>query len=197
MFLIDDVLVSREIFKRKFVCNLSACKGACCWEGDWGAPLDNDEREILTEVRNLLRPYLSDEGNELIDRDGPFTYYPEPGKYGTPLQKDGACAYLTVDDEGVAQCGIEKAWADGAIEYKKPVSCHLYPLRFEVQQELSFKALNYDEWDICAAACELGESLNVPVYQFVKEALIRRFGESFYQHLEDIARDIEEGEDKR
>ncbi|NND07197.1 MAG: DUF3109 family protein [Saprospiraceae bacterium] len=192
MFLIKGILVSREIFAQKFVCNLNVCKGACCWEGDWGAPIDEDEEVILSGIREQVRPFLNEEGNQAIDEQGAFTYYKEPKKTGTTLVSDGRCAYMTIDAEGCAQCGFEQAHRAGVISFKKPLSCHLYPIRHQVEDERAFAALNYDEWDICSAACDLGTSLRIPVYQFVKDAIIRKFGEEFYAELDALAKDLEQ-----
>ena len=191
MILIKDILVSREIFERKFVCNLNVCKGACCWEGDWGAPIDQEEQVIIEEMRELLRPYLSEEGNQVIDEQGSFVYFEELKTMGTTLLPDGRCAYMIKDELGCAQCGIEHANRAGATSFRKPISCHLYPIRHTVEDERSFEALNYDEWDICNAACTLGSSLKVPVYQFLKDAIIRKFGAAFFAEMEEVAEDLE------
>ncbi len=189
MILIQDILVSSEVIKRKFACQLSACRGACCWEGDWGAPLDPDELEILEMIREDLRPFLTEGGNQVIDEQGTSSYYAQPKKHGTPLMPDGACAYLTFDEHDVGACGIENAYADGAVDFRKPISCQLYPLRYEEEGE-SFRALNYDDWDICAAACQKGQEEQMPVYRYVREAIIRRFGQAFFDTLDEVARDL-------
>ncbi len=191
MFLIREILVSHEILQHRFVCNLSACLGACCWEGDWGAPVEDYEQTILTNVRESLRPYLTRDGNELIDEQGSYVYYKEPKKMGTPLLANGHCAYLNLDSGGCASCGIETAHRDGAIDFKKPISCHLYPIRHQVESEKSFQALNYDEWDICQPACTLGKTLDLPLYEFAKEAIIRKFGVAFYEDLEAAAAELD------
>ncbi len=189
MYLIDDILVSDELFSEHFTCNLDACKGACCWEGDWGAPLEDSELQVLEESREKLRPYLTKAGNDVIDKVGSHSYYEEPKLHGTPLIEGAACAYLTFDDKGIGQCGIEKAHKDGAVNFQKPISCHLYPVRHTVEKHVSFQALNFEEWEICSPACTLGQTLKMPAYKFVKEALIRKFGLEFYQSLEQIDKD--------
>jgi len=189
MYLIDDVLVSEEVFSQHFTCNLDACKGACCWEGDFGAPLEDAELQVLDEIRETLRPYLTKAGNDVIDQEGSYVYYKGPNLHGTPLIEDAACAYLTFDDNGIGQCGIEKAHKDGVVDFQKPVSCQLYPLRHTVEEALSFQALNFEEWEICSPACTLGQSLKMPAYKFVKDALIRKFGPEFYESLEQIEND--------
>jgi hypothetical protein len=189
VLIIDEILISDDLIEAEFVCNLQACRGACCWEGDWGAPLEEAELQTLEHIYPAIRPFLDARGIALIEEEGLYTFYPEAGQHGTPLLEDGACAYLTFEDAGIAKCGIEKAWEAGATDFKKPVSCHLYPVRIKKTPEVGFEALNYDRWDICSAACALGKSLEVPVYRFVKDALIRKYGESFYEQLDAAARE--------
>lgn len=188
MLIVKDVLVSDEIVEEQFICNLKACKGACCWEGDWGAPLETAELHILEQIYEHVTPYLSEEGKAVIKEDGLFTFYKEPKEYGTPLLKNGACAYMTYDEIGIAKCGIEQAYLAGATDFKKPISCHLYPIRVTENKKTGFESLNYDEWEICSAACQLGKKEQVPVYRFVKEALVRKYGEAFYEELDMIAK---------
>lgn len=190
MFLIEEILVSEDLLKQQFTCNLTACKGACCWEGDWGAPLEDTEVETLSQIREKLRPYLTQAGNDVIDREGTHVYYEDIGKKGTPLIENSACVYLTFNETGIGQCGIEKAFREGTIDFRKPISCHLYPVRYSELEHVDFQALNYEEWSICQAACSLGASLQMPVFKFVKDALIRKFGASFYNELDRIATDL-------
>lgn len=189
MLLIDEVLLSEDLFIQQFTCNLNACKGACCWEGDWGAPLDHEEIKILTDIREALRPFLTTAGNAIIDEVGPHVLYEENQTIGTPLIEGAACAYLTHDQNGIGQCGIEIAHRAGISDFIKPISCHLYPVRHTKIEHVDFEALNYERWEICGAACTLGESLKMPVFRFVKDALIRKFGSSFYEELERVAND--------
>ncbi len=184
MYIIQEKLVSDEVFTQKFVCNLNACKGACCWEGDFGAPLEKEEVTILNNILPKVLPYLSDASQERLLSKGVATWYREANEDGTTLMDDGACAFLTYENNGIAKCGIEKAYEAGDINFKKPISCHLYPIRINKVEGVDFEALNYDEWDICSAACSLGEALKVPVFQFVKEALIRNYGKDFYEEME-------------
>ncbi len=184
MIIVKDILISDDLIEEQFMCNLNACKGACCWEGDWGAPLEEEEKTILDEIYKTIEPYLSKEGRKVISEKGKYTYYEEPGEFGTPLLENAACAYMTYDLNGVAQCGIEKAHKDGVIDFKKPISCHLYPVRINSDKDSHFEALNYDRWDICNAACKKGKENQMPVYRFVKDALIRRYGQDFYDELE-------------
>lgn len=190
MFLVDQILVSEDIIHQDFVCNLSACKGACCWEGDWGAPLEIEEVETLKNIREKLRPYLTDAGNNVLDSDGTHTYYEAIKGDGTPLIEGAACAYLTFNEQGIGKCGIELAYENKTIEFQKPISCHLYPIRHTRIEQVDFEALNYESWEICQQACQLGSRLQVPVYQFVREAIVRKFGQLFYDQLEQIAKDM-------
>ncbi len=184
MILIDDILISDDVLNEQFLCNLSACKGACCVEGDLGAPLNDDELPIFKEIYDSIKPYLTPEGIAEIAQQG-FYVKDEEGINATPLINGGACVYIAYDDDGTAKCGIEQAYLDGKIDWKKPISCHLYPIR--EQKMKYYTALNYDRWDICSAACEFGKKHQLPVYQFLKEPLIRRFGEEFYEKLEIVA----------
>jgi Fe-S-cluster containining protein len=187
MILIDDILISDDILKEYFLCNLSACKGACCWEGDWGAPLEPEEVEVLDDILEELKPYLPEKSLKLLELGGPTAYYEELGKEGTNLHEDGACVFLTYDELGIARCGIEQAFRDGKINFRKPISCHLYPIRVSKNEIVGFEAMNYDRWEICNAACSLGEKEKVPLYKFAREAIIRAYGQSFYDQLEAAA----------
>jgi len=183
MVVIGDVLVSDEVVSEKFVCNLNACKGACCWEGDFGAPITEAEKQILDDIYLSIKPFLSAEGQEVLENKGKYTYYKQVDEWGTPLLNNAACAYLTYSELGIAQCGIEKAYQAGATQFIKPISCHLYPIR--VKNEIAgYEWLNYEKWNICSAACSLGKDLKIPVFQFVKSALIRKYGAAFYEELD-------------
>jgi hypothetical protein len=192
MLIVQDKLISEELVTEQFVCNLNACKGACCWEGDFGAPLDNTERRTLDRIYDAVRPYLTAEGQAAIEQNGTATYFKDMKQYGTTLVRNAACAFLNIDSTtGIAQCGIEQAWRDGKTgDFVKPISCHLYPIRVSRDEAVGFEALNYDRWDICAAACSLGKSEKIPVYQFAKTALIRAYGEDFYDELDATAQYI-------
>lgn len=193
MLLIQEVLVSDEVIEEQFVCNLSACKGACCWEGDYGAPLETAEVHQLETEYQRISPYLSAAGREVIAREGVFTYYKEEKEFGTPLLTNGACAYMVYDESGIAKCGIEQAYRDGATKFLKPISCHLYPIRVKSPKRPGYDRMNYDRWDICSAACTLGKKAKVPVYEFVKDAIIRKYGVTFYEELSAAAqRQVEE-----
>ena len=189
MIEIGDTIISRDLLHNAFVCDLAVCKGACCVEGDSGAPLEEDERAILDKEYEAIKPYLLDEGRKAIDRQG-SSVIDSDGDLGTPLVEEGACAYA-IFENGKALCGIEKAWKAGATAFRKPISCHLYPVR--VSSYSSFQAVNYHRWKICDPACQLGAQLEVPVYVFLKDALIRRFGLKWYHELEQVHAHLLEG----
>ena len=189
---IEDKLVSDEIFKKEFVCNLGACKGACCVEGDDGAPLELEEVDLLEENLDAIKPFMSEIGYETVMKNGVF-YMDQGNEPVTTLVKGGECAFVFRDDQGITKCSVEAAYRDGKIDFNKPISCHLYPIR--AHKLRSFKALNYDRWPICKDACTLGEELGVPVYKFLKEPLIRAYGVPFYQKLEEAAKELDENPD--
>jgi len=184
MFQLDKTIVSEEILEKEFVCNLNACKGACCVDGDAGAPLEKEELVILEEILPVLKSYLRKEGLQAIEAQGLYTTN-EQGEHETTLVNGADCAYVIYDEKNIAMCGIEEAYNQGEIAFKKPVSCHLYPVR--IKQYSEFAAVNYDKWEICDDACSLGQELGVPVYKFVKQALIRKFGKEWYSELEKVA----------
>ena len=184
MFQLGKTIVSEDIIQKDFVCNLSACKGACCVDGDAGAPLELQETEILKAIYPKVKPFLRKQGIAAIEAQGTFTTN-DFGEHETPLIDGADCAYVFFDKKGTALCAIEEAYNQGEIDWKKPVSCHLYPIR--VKDYTEFSAVNYHKWEICDDACTLGKELQVPVYKFVKQALIRKFGEDWYMELEKVA----------
>ena len=184
MFQLGKTIISEEVIKKDFLCNLSACKGACCIDGDAGAPLEEDEIKIMEAIYPKVKPFLRQEGIDAIEAQGTYVTS-EDGDLETPLINGADCAYVIFDEKNVALCAIEEAYNQGEVDWKKPVSCHLYPVR--VQDYSEFSAVNYHKWQICDDACELGEELGVPIYKFVKEALIRKFGEDWYAELEKVA----------
>ena len=186
MFQLGKTIVSEDILEKDFVCNLSACKGACCVDGDAGAPLSEEETKILAEIYPKVKPFLRKEGIAAIEAQGTWVKA-EDGEFETPLINGQDCAYVIFDGK-TALCGIEQAYNQGIVSWKKPVSCHLYPIR--VKDFSEFAAVNYDRWDICDPACSLGKELEIPLYKFVKEALIRRFGEDWYLELEKVAEEL-------
>lgn len=187
MILVENTVISDDVAEKFFVCNLEKCKGACCVEGDLGAPLEESELPILEEIYEQVKPYLSKEGIEAIEKHGKYIKDWE-GDFSTTTIDEKECAYAIYDERGILKCGIEQAYLDGKISWKKPISCHLYPIRITKYDE--YEAINYDRWSICSDACELGEKLGVPVYQFLKEPLIRKYGEKWYQELEQEVKDL-------
>ncbi len=180
MIAIGNTLISEDVIEKQFVCDLHACKGACCVKGDYGAPLEEEELPIMDKIYEKVKPYLRKEGIEAIEKQGKYLLY-EKKEWVTPLAKGMECAY-TVFENKVAMCGIEKAFYDGKINFKKPVSCHLYPIRITKQRN-GMEAINYDKWSVCKPACKLGASLKVPVFKFLKESLTRKYGKSWYKKL--------------
>lgn len=188
MFQLGKTIISEEIIENDFVCNLKSCKGICCVAGDAGAPVTKNEVEILDTIFDKVKPFLREEGIKAIEAQG-TSITTSANELETPLVEGKECAYVIFDDKQTALCGIEAAYNKGEVDFKKPISCHLYPIR--VKDYTEFSAVNYDKWQICDEACVLGEQLQVPVYKFVKEALERRFGEDWYKELENIADKIE------
>ncbi|MFL3662259.1 MAG: DUF3109 family protein [Polaribacter sp.] len=184
MFQLGKTIVSEDIIEKDFLCNLSACGGACCVDGDSGAPLDKEEAQMLEDIYPKIKPFLRKEGIAEIEKQG-TSITSEWGELETPLINDADCAYVIFDEKKTALCGIEEAYNSGAIAWKKPVSCHLYPIR--VKEYSAFSAVNYHKWEICDDACALGKELQVPVYKFVKQALVRKFGQGWYDELEKVA----------
>ncbi|HYF67924.1 MAG TPA: DUF3109 family protein [Ohtaekwangia sp.] len=182
MIKVGEVLVSDDVRDKEFVCNLEKCKGACCVEGDYGAPLEENELPILEEIYPIVKPYLSPEGIKAIEKQGKHTV-DDDGELCTPVIDGRECAYAMYDTKGILKCGIEQAYLDGKITWKKPISCHLYPIR--ITSKKNFEALNYHKWHICSPACALGKELQVPVYKFLKTPLIRKYGEQWYSELEE------------
>lgn len=183
MIIVGEALISEEIFEEHFICDLNACKGACCVEGESGAPLEETELPLLENAFEAAKEYMTHEGLKSVDENGLFVE-DEDGDLVTPLvSKHGACAYVFYDESGIAKCALEKAYLAGKTTWKKPISCHLYPIRLTKLKE--YIGVNYHRWPICAPACECGSTLQVPVYRFLKEPLIRRFGIEFFEQLDE------------
>ncbi len=187
MIIIEDKIISDALVEEHFICNLKACKGACCVAGDGGAPLEEEELGILDDIYDDIETYLTEAGKEVIKKQG--KYIPAPtGDYtdfSTPLINGAACAYINYNKLGIAECAIQKAYQDGIVDFEKPISCHLYPIRITKYND--FEAVNYNEWEICKAACQLGKEQQVPLYQFLKAPLIRKYGTEFYRQLDEAA----------
>ncbi len=180
MIVNGNTIISDDLKESYFVCDLSKCKGACCVEGDLGAPLTNQELSKLEAAFEDIKPYLSEEGRTAIEEQGLYVF-DEDREFSTPTVNGKECAYAIFDKNGVAKCTIEQAYKDGKTDFRKPISCHLYPVRISKYDQ--YDALNYDRWHICSPACELGKELKVPLYRFVKDALVRKYGQEWYDNL--------------
>ena len=187
MLEIENTLISLDVLEKKFTCDLSVCKGACCVTGDSGAPLEPHEADTLREIYPLLRPYLREESVKTIEESGTSVIDIENDTV-TPLNDGKECVFVLFED-GIARCAIEKAFFDGVIPFRKPVSCFLYPVR--IKKLSRYDAVNYDRWDICHAAPALGEKLNMPVYRFVQDALKQKFGAAWFNLLETAVSNFE------
>ena len=185
MIEVDDKIISFDVFEKQFVCDLSSCKGACCVEGDAGAPLTDKELDILPYIFNEVKPYMRTEGVKEIEKQGFFVVDPD-GDNTTPLVNNKECVFVVFDENEMAKCTIEQAYNDGKIDFKKPISCHLFPIR--IKEYRDFDAINYEAINICKPACDCGEQLQIPVYSFLKEPLIRLYGEEWYSKLTEAAR---------
>ena len=179
MIQVEDKIISLDVFEKHFVCDLNACKGACCVEGDAGAPLSETEEKILDEIYEKVKPYMKEEGIAEVEKQG-VAVYDADGDLTTTLVNNRECAFV-IEENGITKCAIEKAYNDGKVDFKKPISCHLFPIR--IKEYRDFDAVNYEEIKICKAACECGSKLEVPVYAFIKEPLIRKYGEAWYKEL--------------
>lgn len=185
MIQIEDKIVSTELFDNYFVCHLEKCKGLCCVYGDAGAPLEEYETRILEENLDKIKPFLRPGGIEAIEEKGAWEFDGD-GDRVTPLMGDDDCAYSIIDN-GIARCGIENAFNSDAIDFRKPASCHLYPIR--ISKIGNNIALNYHRWDVCKPALKLGRQYDMPVFRFLKDALVRVFGPAFYDELERVYED--------
>ncbi len=185
MIAIENVLLSDQVVEEQFVCDLNSCKGGCCVDGDCGAPLTQEETVIIASVYPRIKQYLKPEYIAEIEKQGTHTIDDEYG-YVTPAVNGGICVYAYTDDAGIVKCTFERAWKEGKIAFKKPISCHLYPIR--VKQMDGYEAVNYEpRKTLCKPACKLGKQLKVPVYQFLKESIVRKYGEEFYDTLDAVA----------
>ena len=184
---IGNKIVSTDIFSEQFTCDLNKCKGACCVKGNGGAPLNENEVDKIQKNIEKIKPYMSKSGMETVDREGVY-YLDEEDTPATKLINKKECCFVYFDKDEIAKCSIETAYKAGDINFNKPESCHLYPIRIKEFNE--FTALNYETWDICSPACSLGKSLKVPVYQFLKEPIIRIFGSSFFEELTNVDQEL-------
>ena len=181
MLQIDNTVISLDLLEERFVCDLVSCKGACCIEGDSGAPLEDNEIEIIEELMPLIWDDLSDVSKKVIEKQGVF-YIDEDNEPVTSIVSGRECVFTFTDENGICKCAIEKAYREGKTDFYKPISCHLYPVR--LQKYKSFTAVNFHKWNICDCALVLGSKLKVPAYVFLKEPLVRKFGKEWYEQLE-------------
>ena len=190
MIIIDNKLVSDEIIEEQFVCDLNKCKGGCCVDGDAGAPLNKEELVHLNEVYDAVLPYLDEENKKELQKQGRYVFDEEFG-WVTPTINSKVCVYGITDPNGIVKCGIEQAYNDGKVSWKKPISCHLFPIRIQLSKNKKTEYVNYEpREDLCSAGCKLGEKLKVPVYVFLKEALVRKYGAEFYETLDATAKHV-------
>jgi len=184
MIQIEDKIISLDIFEKYFVCDLNICKGACCIEGDSGAPLLEDEKKVLEDAYIKIKPYMQREGIDAVENKG-VAVIDSQGDLTTTLVNNRECSFVFFD-KGIAKCSIEKAYNEGKTDFKKPISCHLFPIR--INKHSDFDAVNYEKVKICRSACECGGKLKVPLYVFLKESLIRKYGNRWYQKLLEAAK---------
>lgn len=181
MLQIDDTIISLDLLDEKFVCDLASCKGICCIEGDDGAPLEEKEVKIIEDLLPIIWDDLTEASKEVIRKQG-VSYIDDDGEPVTSIVNGAECVFTYTDESGTCKCAIEKAFREGKTDFYKPISCHLYPVRLQKYEE--FTAVNYHRWSVCNCARSLGGKLSVPVYKFLKEPLIRRFGHEWYEQLE-------------
>ena len=188
---IEDKIISTDLFSEEFVCDLNKCKGACCVKGTGGAPLKDKEVELISNNIDKIKPFMTKKGIQTVDSEGIF-YLDEDDSPATKLINKKECCFVYFDQSNTAKCSIETAHNNGDIDFNKPQSCHLYPIR--IKEFTEFTAINYEVWNICEPACSLGQALKVPVYKFLKEPLIRVFGKSFYEELSKVAIELKKRE---
>ena len=179
MIQVEDKIISLDIFEKHFVCDLNACKGACCVEGDAGAPLLDEEQAILQKIYDKVKPYMRIEGIDVVEKEG-VAVIDSDGDLTTTLVNNKECSFV-IYEKGIAKCSIEKAHNEGVINFRKPISCHLFPIR--IKEYPDFEAINYEKIKICKPACECGSKLKIPLFVFLKEPLIRKYGETWYGEL--------------
>lgn len=188
MIAIDNILISDEIIQEHFVCDLQQCKGGCCVDGDAGAPITEEEKQQLDKNFDTIQSYLTAEAKEIIQQKGRYDYNKSFG-WVTPTIANGMCAYGYKNETGIVKCSIEQAYNDKKIDWKKPISCHLFPIKITHSKNEEYIYVNYEPREtLCKPACKLGNTLKIPVYLFLKEALTRKFGQEFYDTLEATAK---------
>lgn len=186
MIAIDNVLVSEDVVDAQFLCDLSRCKGGCCEDGDAGAPLTVEELDEISNAFEKVQHLIPEDGMKEIARTGLYRYDKEFG-WVTPTVNDGICAYGYKDKQGVIMCVFEQAYNQGLITWKKPISCHLYPIKVKDSRFDGLQLVNYEPREtLCSPGCALGEQVKLPVFRFLKEAIVRKFGTEFYEALEAV-----------
>lgn len=193
MIQIDDKIVSADLIRVKFCCDIAHCKGICCVEGNSGAPLEMEEVDILEQEWENYKDYMTEDGIKSIDEQG-FMVIDTDGEYTTPLINDKECAY-SFEENGITFCAIERAYREGKTGFFKPISCHLYPIRLTTFNNGSI-GLNYHRWGVCSGALTLGQNVGTPIYRSLKEPIIRRFGEEFYEALTEAEKLLEQEDNK-
>lgn len=193
MFQIKDTVVASDIIEENFLCDLSVCKGECCVEGDSGAPLEDEEVKVIEDLLPQVWDDLSPAAQEVIKQQG-VAYQDTDGEMVTSIVNDKDCVFTYYDEKGICKCAIEKAYREGRVDFYKPISCHLYPIR--LQKYRDFTAVNYHRWQICKAAVLLGNKEGLKIYQFLKEPLVRRFGEDWYSELALVAQEYNKSKEK-
>jgi len=187
---IENVLIGDEVINQQFVCDLAKCKGGCCEEGDAGAPLEADELDLMVDLYEKIKPYLTPESIAEIEKKGKYVYHKEFGWVTPTLGNDHEiCVYGKRDEKGIIKCAFEQAYYDGVTTWKKPISCHLFPIIHKKGKSGNYDRINYEPREqLCKPACGLGKKLKVPAYEFLKEPLIRLYGEEFYKALDAVAK---------
>lgn len=193
MIQIQDTIISDDIFKEHFICDLCKCKGQCCVDGESGAPLEDYEFEEINEILPEIWDDLSPAAQELIKEQG-IAYKDYDGELVTSIIKGRECVFTYFDENGVCKCAIDNAYREGRINIQKPISCHLYPIR--LQKYVEFTAVNYHKWSICEPATVLGRQHGLPLYKFLKEPLIRKFGQEWYNEVCEAGKLMEKNEEK-
>jgi len=190
LIVIDNILISDDVAEKQFVCDLNKCKGACCEEGDAGAPLEEAELDIMLDLYEKVKPYLTPAAIAQIERKGKYVYSKEFGWVTPTLGNDKEiCVYGSRDEKGIIKCAFEQAYYDGVIPWKKPISCHLFPIIISKGKRGDHDRVNYEPREkSCNPACALGKKLEVPVYEFLKEPLTRKYGEKFYNALDEAVK---------
>jgi hypothetical protein len=191
MIVVDNVMISDEVVEKQFVCDLMKCKGGCCEDGDAGAPLEDAELDIILDLQETVKPYLSEASLAEIERKGKYVYHREFGWVTPTLGNDNEiCVYAFRDNKGIIKCAFEQAFYDGKSSWKKPISCHLFPIIAKKGKYGDYDRVNYEPREkLCNPACSLGKKLQVPVYEFLKEPLTRKYGEAFYKALDTVAKE--------